>query len=228
MVTAVTTATAAAPTVAGARDGSTPVLPPGSTSSVLNIGGGNDGISITVTLTSAEREGTITSVASTMTGDSSRGGTPGAMAAVGSESGNARNKKNRSRRRRGKPRPAAPVARAEAVELLRQAVTRFRAAQISSSSLVSPSSASVHGGGDGSGGGASEGHAAAASAGGGSGTNEAALVEKDPGTVAAEEFAEIAWRCLGSGLPEIALEVVFFASVRLWFVLSLSLIPALE
>lgn len=217
--------------MAGARDGSTPVLLPGSASSALDIiGGGNDGISITVTITSAERNGDITSTASTKTTDddtraggadndiyssSAGGGGSNRTVAAGSGSGNAQQRKNPGRRRRVKSKPAVPVARAEAVELLRQAVTRFRAAQISSPASVSPSSALAGGGGGG--GGASEGHAVLANAGGDSRIDKEAAAEKDPGTVAAEEFAEIAWRCLGSGLPEIALEVGLLFLFFFWF-----------
>jgi len=50
--------------------------------------------------------------------------------------------------------------------------------------------------------------------GGQSGESLSSDKEKDPGTVAAEEFAELAARCLGSALPEIALEVRFPVRVR--------------
>lgn len=101
-----------------------------------------------------------------------------AIAAGTEENVNAPKKKRRRRRAKGKP--PVPVGRSEAVELLRQAVARFRGAQISWST---------------------------ASGGVGGTEGAAAAGEKDPGTVAAEEFAEIARRCLGSGFPEIALEV---------------------
>lgn len=92
----------------------------------------------------------------------------------------------RKRRRRRKPTPAVPVGRAEAVQLLRDAVTRFRASQISDE------------------GGNSETPTSDASS---SADGESVHVDKDPRTVAVVEFAEIAHRCLGSGFPEIALEV---------------------
>lgn len=91
-----------------------------------------------------------------------------------------RERRNRKRRKQGKP-----LSRPEAVKLLCEAVTRYRAAQVSSSSCPADcDTTGVAEGGEATG-----------------------ATEKDAGTLAAEEFAELARRCLGSGLPEIALEV---------------------
>ncbi|CAM9263068.1 unnamed protein product, partial [Laminaria digitata] len=92
------------------------------------------------------------------------------------------------KRGRNKRKRLDPVGRADAVRLLGQTVTKFRTAQVSSSSSSSPSSFE---------GGASSGPRP---------KEDEREQEKDAGTSAAEEFAELAARCLGSALPEIALE----------------------
>lgn len=98
----------------------------------------------------------------------------------GKATGRRRERRSRKRRKQGKP-----LSRPEAVKLLCEAVTRFRAAQVSSSHFPAPGETN----------GVAE---------GGEANGE---TEKDAGTIAAEEFAELARRCLGSGFPEIALEV---------------------
>lgn len=112
--------------------------------------------------------------------------------------------KRPKKRRRG----GQVLSRGEAMELLRQTVTRFRAAQVSSSSSFS--SPSSHGStrneiasGDRSDAGTANGTPAEVEA----ATADPGERKKDAATIAAEEFAEVARRCLGSGLPEIALEV---------------------
>lgn len=124
----------------------------------------------------------------------SRGGDGTSSGVTGGKSSSAA-KRRRKRRKRG-----VPIGRAEAVELLRRTVTNFRAAQVGGSSAAG----SVGGGGGGVEGGGE----------GGSTGGDVLLSlspggerEGDAGTIAAQEFAEIARRCLGSDLPEIALEV---------------------
>lgn len=116
-------------------------------------------------------------------GEEEEEGVPEPAGAAPSAGGPAKASRSRSgsagRRRRKKP--VLPLGRAEAVESIHRAVTHFRASQISDSK---PGSGPPDRGDSG------------VEPGG-----------KDVGTVAAEEFAEIARRCLGSGLPEIALEV---------------------
>lgn len=132
------------------------------------------------------------------TGSSSSGGGGGG----GTAGGSGRSKRRGKRRKRG-----VPIGRAEAVELLRRTVIDFRAAQVGAASGGS-AAVSVSVGVDGGGGGGVENERK-----GGSAAGDASLLLSggertgDARTIAAQEFAEIARRCLGSGLPEIALEV---------------------
>lgn len=104
----------------------------------------------------------------------------------GKATGRRRERRSRKRRKQGKP-----LSRPEAVKLLCEAVTRFRAAQVSSSGDCETTGVAEGGEANGA-------------------------TEKDAGTIAAEEFAELARRCLGSGLPEIALEVRSSGGGGLW------------